>query len=182
MKSLIMLTFLLAVSSAFADEKMQMNYKDEDVTNIIQKYSKAFSQKFIVDSGVRGKVSIFIQEPVGKEEAFNQLSSALALNGFAISKQGDTMIVKAARHIQRSLIEVSANLPAIKPERMYTWIATLKNSTSDEVNKNLRILSSVDGEILSDPRVNQLIITDWVTNINRIAEVLKVYDQKVVKK
>lgn len=181
MKFILVLLTALSFSQAFAAPTMKMNFRDEDVVKIIQAYSKASGQKFVVDPGVRGKVSIFIQQPVELDEAFNQLSSALAINGFAISKQGDTMVVKAARNIQRDLIEVSTNLPSLKPERMATWVVSLKNASAQKVMTEMRILSSKDGEILLDERTNNLIISDWTSNLARIAEILKQVDQKVSK-
>jgi general secretion pathway protein D len=131
-----------------------------------------------VDPGVRGKISIFLPTEVAITEAFNHLSSALAINGFAISKQGDTMVVKAARNIQRDLIEVSTNRPTLEPQRMYSWIYTFKHIAAEDVNRDLRILPSKDGEMNVHPQGNQIVITDWTSNLNRIAEVLKELDKK----
>lgn len=178
---MLVLAFLSLFSvSVFAgpDAKMKMYFNNEDILKIIEKYSKASGQKFVVDPGVRGKVSIFIQDEVSLDEAFNQLSSALALNGFAISKQGDTMIVKSGRNIQRDLIEVSTQKPSLKPERMYSWIYTFKNISAESVNRDLRILPSKDGEMNVLLQGNQIIITDWTSNLNRIAEVFKEVDKK----
>lgn len=169
--------FALSVFSS-PDAKMKMYFNNEEIVKIIEKYSKASGQKFVVDPGVRGRVSIFIQDEITLEEAFNQLSSALALNGFAISKQGDTMVVKTGRNVQRDLIEVSTNKPTLKPERMYTWIYTFKNISADSVNRDLRILSSKDGEMSVNSTTNQIIFSDWTSNLNRIAEILKEIDKK----
>lgn len=173
--SVLMVVFSFLV--ARADEKMKMYFNNEEITKIIELYSKASGQKFIVDPGVRGKISIFNQEAVSLDEAFNQLSSALAVNGFGISKQGDMMIVKMARNIQRDLHEVSTERPSLKPERLYTWIYTFKNVSASAAIRDLRTLVSSNGEITSHENTNQLFLTDWVSNINRVAEILKEVDK-----
>lgn len=165
--------------SVFAESKMKMYFNNEEITKVIENYSKVSGQKFILDPGVRGKVSIFVQEEVGLEEAFNHLSSALAINGFAISKQGDTMVVKAGRNIQRDYIETTTKLPTMKPERMATWIYTFKNVSAENVNRDLRILPSKDGEMSVNADTNQIIFSDWTSNLNRIADLLKEIDVKV---
>ena len=177
MRLLTILLTVFSISGAHAADKMKMYFNNEDILKIIEIYSKASGQKFVVDPGVRGKVSIFLQDSVTIEEGFNQLSSALAINGFAISKQGDTMIVKSARNIQRDLIEVSPEKPALKPERMYTWVYTAKNISVEQVNRDIRILSSRDGEMSVLPSSNQIMLTDWTSNLNRVAEVLKELDK-----
>lgn len=179
MKSFALVLTIFAMSFAHAEDKMKMYFNNEDLTKIIEMYSKASGQKFVVDPLVRGKISIFLQEPVSVEEAFNQLSTALAINGYAISKQGDTMVIKSARNIQRDLVEVSTEKPAIKPERMYTWIYTLKHQSADSINRDLRILTSKDGEMSIYANTNQLIFTDWVSNLNRIADLMKEIDKPV---
>ncbi|QDK44829.1 general secretion pathway protein GspD [Bdellovibrio sp. ZAP7] len=177
MKWIILALLSLSVVAASASDKIKFNFLDTEVSKMIEAYSKSTGQKFVVDPSVRGKASIFVQEPITTEEAFNQLSSALAVNGFAISKQGDTMIVKSARNIQRDLIEVSTEVPALKPERMATWIYTFKNIAAAEVNRSVRIMPSRDGEMNTFDKNNQIIFTDWTSNLNRMAAILKELDK-----
>lgn len=179
MKMVSILIAVFFMSRLNAEEKMKMLYNNEEITKVIEMYSKASGQKFVVDPTVRGKVTIYIQEKISISEAFNQLSSALAINGYAISKQGDTMIVKTARNIQRDLIEVSKEIPDLKPERMYTWIYTPKNLSVESISRDLRILPSKDGEFSVFPGTNQIIFTDWVSNLHRIANILKELDLKL---
>lgn len=166
-------------TSFAAETKIKMYFPKEDILKIIEMYSKATGQKFVIDPSVRGQVSILVQEPVSSEEAFNQLSSALALNGFAISKQDDTMIIQNARSAQRNLIEVNTTLPSLKPQRMATWIYTAKNVPADFLNRELRILTSAYGEMSVNRSTNQIIFTDWTSNLLRISDVLKETDKKM---
>ena len=178
--ALLLFAATIAISSAHgAAATMKMNYTNAEIISIIEAYSKASGQKFIVDPVVRGKVSIFLPEAVSTDEAFNHLSSALALNGFAISKQGDTMVVKSARNVQRDFIQTSLELPAAKPERMATWVYTVKNMPAESVNRDLRILTSKDGEMSVNVRTNQLIFTDWVSNLHRVSDLFAAIDKPV---
>lgn len=181
MKSLVIGLLLSLSSFAFAapSSTVKLNVKNEELLTIIEIYAKASGQKFVIDPSVRGKISILNQEPVTIEEAFNQISSALAINGFAISKQGDVMVIRSARNIQRDLVEVTTELPALKPERMVTWIATVKNIPATSVNRDLRIFPSKDGEMNLNVSGNQIIFTDYVSNLHRIAEILKEIDKPI---
>ena len=177
----VIAALILASTYAFAapESTLKLNVKNEELLNVIEIYSKASGQKFVIDPAVRGKVSILNQEPIALPEVFNQLSSALALNGFAISKQGDVMVIKTARNIQRDLVEVSTELPALKPERMATWIVTFKNIPAVNVNRDMRIFPSKDGEMSVNVSGNQIIFTDWTANLHRISEILKQIDKPV---
>jgi general secretion pathway protein D len=175
----VIATLILASSWAFAapEGTIKLYVKNDELMNVIELYSKASGQKFVIDPGVRGKISILNQEPITISEAFNQLSTALSINGFAISKQGDTMVIKSARNIQRDLVEVSTELPALKPERMATWVITFKNVPAITVNREFRIFPSKDGEMNVSETGNQIVITDWTANLHRIAEIVKQIDK-----
>ena len=180
MKSIFfsMLLFVVLTEPAFsADKKMKMNFSNEDITKVIEAYSKASEQTFIIDPSVRGKISIFNADSVELSEAYNQLSTALAVNGFGISKQENTFVVKPARNIQRDLIEVTNEVPALKPERMVTWVLNLKNLPAKTVLREFRNLSSRDGEITVSTHTNQIILTDWASNLVKIAELFKQIDK-----
>lgn len=175
MKVALTLAALLLTATSFANVKF--SYSNEELTKIIDDYSKATGQKFIVDPGVRGRATISGADNVPTDEAFSLLSSALATNGFAISKRDDTMVVKSARHIQRDLIETTTSLPSLKPERMVTYVYTFKHIPASSVMRDLRILSSKDGETSVYDRQNQIIITDWTSNLHRVDMIFKQLDR-----
>lgn len=178
MKSTLLLALSLVTASAFAAKnKMGFTYKDADVIKVIEDYSSASGQKFVIDSNVKGKVTTFNPEQVSLEEAFNQLSMVLAANRLAISKQGDVMMVGESRRIQRNLIEVGTELPTLKPEKMFTWVINLKYVSADQVNRELRILTSADGELVPFQSRNQLLVTDWVSNLHRISAIIAQIDK-----
>jgi general secretion pathway protein D len=164
--------------AAFAtdDKTVDFNYKNAEVGKVIADYAKASGQKIIVDPAARGSVTVINPHSVSLNEAFDQLSSAMALIGLGFSKQGDTMIVMQARALQRNLIDVGRELPPPKPERMYTWVINLKYASADEVNKQLRILTSRDGELVPYTLNNQIYVTDWTSNLYRISKIINEID------
>lgn len=181
MKSMIALALVSLMSlSAFAEKKISFNYVSKDLGELIEVYSKASGQKFIIDSTVRGKVSILNNEEVTLTDAFNQLTSALAINGFTYVKTGDVMTVRNARAAQRDGIEVFTNtLPNAQPTRMVMWIVDLKHINAASVQGNIgRLINSSYGEMQSVHDKNQIIVSDWSSSIPRIAEMIKNLDVK----
>lgn len=174
---LILSFFSLSSPISLADEnKVKMNFVNEDLIKVIEFYSKVSGQKFIVDPVVRGKITLIFPTPITTGEVFNNLSSALAVNGFAMSRQGDVLIVKSSRSIQRDLLEVGTELPPLKPERLFTWVYEPRYIASDDILKQLRILTSKDGEAVMLDKTNRVVMTDWVSNLYRVREILKLVD------
>ncbi|MBY0553226.1 general secretion pathway protein GspD [bacterium] len=175
-KILIACSVLLTVVAANATNKINFNYQNADITTIIQDYSKAAGQKFIVDSTVRGKITILNPSEVSTTEAFNQLSEALAVNGFAMVTSGDQLTVRNARSAQRDNLAVVSEVPAEKPQRMVTWVISLKNTAASDIMKEIRLLTSSYGEAAISGRNNQIIITDWSTNLQRVNALIQKVD------
>ncbi len=178
MKNIFIAIIFLFSATALTQEKIKFNFPNEDLSKIIEIYSKATGTKFVVDSTVRGKISLYNSNDISLEEAYNQLSEAMALNGFAIIKKDDYSLVRNARSAQRDGVEVTTTLPSVRPQRMATWIVTLKYISSDELNRQMsRLMNSSYGEVQSVGSKNQLIITDFTSTLNRIAEIIKTLDQ-----
>jgi general secretion pathway protein D len=179
----VLVSTSVTVASAFEPQtfdksvKITLNHKDQEVGAMIESFAKASKKTFVVDPGVRGKVSVFAPEPVGLDEAFDLLSTSLALNGYAIIEHADRYVVMASRNAQRSSIPTLTEIKSVKPERYVTLIMTLNHIPVTEINKNLRILPSKDGEMMSLIESNQLLITDYISNVNRIAGIVKILDQ-----
>jgi type II secretory pathway component GspD/PulD (secretin) len=165
------------LAKSAAEKTLKFHFDNAELKDIIAAYAKASGQKFVIDPSVKGKASILNTKDTSITEAFALLSSALAVNSFAISEQGDTMIVESARTAERSLIPLYKELPDLKPERMASMVFELKFVSADEINKRLRILPSKDGEMTPYQPTNKLFVTDWVSNIRRIAEIINEIDQ-----
>lgn len=163
----------------FAATTMPFSYNDQEITKAIQDYAKVSGKTFVVDPVVRGKISIYTADKVSVEEAYELLSSALAVNGYAISIQNNTYVVKSARNIQRDLIEVTTKLPTLKPERMVSYIVSFKHLNADDVMRDLRIFPSKDGEMVATSFANQVIFTDWASNLHRIDRTIKEIDRPI---
>ena len=183
------LTFLLGLSQvAFAastEDKIKFNFVNEEVGKVVEAYAKASGKKFVVTPNGLGRISLLNSEPVSEDEAFAQLSTALAVNGYAVVKQDDVYLIEQARAANRRSIEVVTELPTVRPERIVTLIIQLKNISAQDVNMELRNLVSKDGELNVREKGNQLIITDWTSALHRIQEIItridKPADPKVAK-
>lgn len=178
MKKIVLLGVLFLSLNSWSQNKANFNFSNEEITKILEVYTKLSSQKMIIDPTVRGRITILNPVEITADEAFNQLSEALAVNGYGIVKNGDIMTVKNARNVQRDNIEMSSSLPAAKPQRMATWIVTLKNVSADDIQKDLRLLTSSYGEMSAISRTNQIVITDWTSNLQRVAALIKEVDIK----
>jgi general secretion pathway protein D len=176
----LVLSMVVCAGSVFAAGKtMSMNFKNKDVAEIIEIYGKNSGEKFIIDPDVRGKMTILSEQPVDLPEAFHLMSSALALRGYAILKKEGFFMVRNARSATKDMVETSDKLPeSTKPERLFTWIVKPQFLRAETFEKNLRNLISRDGDFFVDPGLNQMVITDYLSNLHRVQAIIQASDRK----
>lgn len=173
---LLGLALSLSCTDSWAEKTYDFSFKNKDILEAIDSYAKMSKKTFVIDPSVRGKVTVLNPEPVTVTQAFNQLSSALQQNGFVIYQTGEKLNISAARFAQRSSISVVTELPPIEPEQMITYIYKPKFLKAEELNKNLRILPSKDGEMVVGPN-NTIVFSDWISTLHRIQAVLAELDK-----
>ena len=153
------------------------DYPNAEITDVIKAISQLTGKNFIIDPGVRGKISIIAPSQISVAEAYKAFLSALAINGFTIVPSGKFLKVKSARNAQRDSIETYAGQYYPNADLMITRIIHLKHISAEEVNKRLRILPSKDGEMTPYEPTNSLIISDYGANIERIMKIINDLDK-----
>lgn len=175
---LLALFFWSFSNLAAAERPFSFSFHEVPLTKVIELYSQQTGQKFVIDSSLASNIKVTIVEPgkVSTKEAFNLLSASLALSGVAISNRDGTFVLASVKSTERSFIPVVNDLPTLQPERLVTWVVTLKYADAANILSQVRILPSKDGEMQAYGQ-NRLMFTDWVSNLYRIKELINQLDK-----
>ncbi|HMN67700.1 MAG TPA: type II secretion system secretin GspD [Bdellovibrionales bacterium] len=160
----------------FPDMIESFDYPNADVADVIKAISELTGKNFIVDPQVRGKITIIAPSRITVAEAYKAFLSALAINGLAIVPGDGFYKIKQARAAQRDNIDTFSGAYYPTSDQMITRIIKLKYISADEVNKQLRILTSKDGELVPYTPTNSLIVSDYGANMDRIMKILEQLD------
>ncbi len=160
----------------FPDMIESFDYPDADIMDVVKAISKLTGKNFIIDQGVRGKISIVAPSPISKAEAYRAFLSALAINGMTIVPSGKFLKIRPAKSAIRDSIETYGGAYYPNADQLITRIIHLKYISADEVNKNLRMLASREGEITAYPQTNSIIISDYGSNVERVMKILTLLD------
>lgn len=163
-------------SENFPDLIESFDYPNADIADVIKAISELTGKNFIVDPAVRGKITIIAPSRITVAEAYKAFLSALAINSMTVVPSGSFLKIKTARNAQRDSIETYSGDYFPNTDQMITRIIKLKYISADEVNKNLRILPSKDGEMVPYPQTNSIIISDYGSNIERVMKIIKEID------
>jgi general secretion pathway protein D len=152
------------------------DYNNADITDVIKAISELTGKNFIIDPGVRGKITVIAPTKITVAEAYKAFLSALAINGFTVVQSGNFLKVKNVRNAQRDNIETYSGQYFPNSDQMITRIIHLKYIQAEQVNRELRILPSKDGEMVVYTPTNSLILSDWGANIERVMKIINQLD------
>lgn len=163
-------------SANFPETIESFDFPNVEITDIIKAIGELTGKNFIIDPGVRGKITIIAPSKITVAEAYKAFLSALAINGFTVVPSGSFLKVKSARNAQRDSIETYSGAYYPNSDQMITRIIHLKHISAEQVNRDLRILPSKDGEMSVYTPTNSIILSDYGSNIDRVMKIINQLD------
>lgn len=160
----------------FPDTIESFDFPNVDIQEIVKAISELTGKNFIIDPGVRGKITIIAPSKITVAEAYKAFLSALAINGYTVVPSGSFLKIKAARDAQRDSIETYAGSYYPTSDQMITKIIHLKHVSAESIHRELRQLTSKVGDISPYASTNSLIISDYGSSIDRIVKIVAQLD------
>jgi general secretion pathway protein D len=154
-----------------------IDFDNVDIGVLVKFVSELTGKNFIIDDKVKGKVTVISPKKIPVEDVYKVFLSVLEVNGFAVVPSGDmTKIIPAAYAREKSLETRIKNEPGSPDDRMITQIVSLERANPDEVKRVLDPIISKSSSILSYPPAGILVITDYLSNIKRLQEIIQALD------
>lgn len=152
------------------------DYNNAEISDVIKAISELTGKNFIIDPGVRGKITIIAPTKITVAEAYKAFLSALAINGYTVVPSGGFFKIKSSRNAQRDNIETYSGNYFPNSDQMITRIIHLKHISADQVSRELRIINSKDGEVTPFSSTNSIIISDYGSNVERVMKIINQLD------
>jgi general secretion pathway protein D len=160
----------------FPETIESFDFPNVEITDVIKAISELTGKNFIIDSTVRGKITIIAPTKITVAEAYKAFLSALAINGFTVVPSGGFLKIRNARSAQRDNIDTYSGSYYPNSDQMITKIIHLKHIQAETVQQQLRLLTSSYGEMSPYTQTNSLIISDFGANIDRVMKILNQLD------
>lgn len=159
-------------------EVKNFDLPDKDIKDVVTLISKWTGKNFILDSKVRGKITVLGPAQVSLQEAYQAFLSALEANGLTTVQAGKYIRIIESAEARRAPVKTYTGDYAPKDDQFITRIIQLKFINADEVQKEFRDLVTRQGKLFAYEPTNSLIITDTGSNIQRIKDILDAMDVK----
>ena len=166
---------LLSANAAHAG--VTLNLKDADINTLITTVSEVTGKNFIVDTRVKGKVTVISSSPMDAASVYETFLAVLEVNGFAAVPAGKAIKILPdtnARMDGGGPISSGGGLPL---GDVVTHVYQIQNISAAQLVPILRPLVPQWGHLAAYTPSNMLIITDRAGNVQRLEKIIGQMDQ-----
>jgi len=152
------------------------NYKDADLSQIIQAVAEVTGKNFIIDPRVNAKVTMLSATPMSPAAFYEAFLSVLQVYGYVAVPAGKVIkIVPNTDARQLPANDLPASVSSSSDE-IVTQIITVKNISAAQLVPILRPFVPQYGQLTAYPSGNMLIISDRASNVSRIVRIVERMD------
>jgi len=153
------------------------NYKDADLSQIIQAVAEVTGKNFIIDPRVNAKVTMLSATPMSPQAFYEAFLSVLQVYGYVAVPAGKVIkIIPNTDARQLPSNDLPENVSSSSDE-LVTQVITLKNVSAAVLVPMLRPLIPQYGHLAAYPAGNMLIISDRASNVSRMVRIIQRMDE-----
>ena len=165
------------VATMQGKQYVTIDFDNVDIQVFIKFVSELTGKNFVIDEKVRGKVTVISPRKIAVDEVYKVFESILEIYGFATVQAGEVIKVIPSQDARGQNLELRLKKEAIAPEdKLVTQILPLQYASPDEMKKVLDPLISKTSIILAYAPTGMLIITDVLSNIQRLQDIVTALD------
>jgi general secretion pathway protein D len=163
------------------DDTAYLNFVNVEIEQAVRAVGQFTGRQFVIDPRVKGTINLVTERPVTRQQAYEQLLSALRLQGFTVVES------PTPGGVSRILPEADAKLqggrvvgPEQAPPRgdqIVTQVFELQYESATNMVPVLRPLIAPNNTISAFGANNSLVITDYAENLRRIRQIIAALDR-----
>jgi general secretion pathway protein D len=154
-----------------------IDFDNVDIRLFIKYISELTGKNFVVDKAVQGNVTILSPTKISDEEAYRVFESVLEVHGFTTVDAGSVIkILPSAAARSQNVETIRMGMSSHPEDRVVTQLVPLKYSSPDDMKKVLTPLVSKTSVVISHPQSGMLILTETLSNIQRLLAIIEVLD------
>lgn len=174
--SLLAFTIVVNVPVFAEEQNWQVNLKDADISAFIGQVADITGRSFVIDPRVKGKVTVVSTETMNTEAVYELFLSVLQVQGYAAVPAGDVIMIVQQNSVKQQGRDLDSNFKN-QSQEMVTEVIMIKNTAALDLVPILRPLVAKYGHLAGVKSANALIISDHVSNITRIRQIIERLDK-----
>ncbi len=159
------------------EEGVLLNFVNADIDAVVRAIGQYTGRTFVIDPRVKGTLSLSTERPVTRQQAYDQLLTALRLQGFTIVQTGNVarVVPEADAKLQGGAVIIPKG-SAPSGDQLVTQVFRLQYESATAMVPILRPLIAPNNTISAYPQNNTLVITDYADNLRRIQRIIESID------
>ena len=183
-----MLSISLIGSSAYAAKlaekgfeeearQVTMDFRDVEIGTLVKFIGELTGKNFIIDERVKGKITVISPTKISVPEAYKVFESILEVHGYTTVPAGKVIKVMPATEARGKSITTTVGTKILpSADTMITQVVPIQYANVNDVKALFTPLVSKESLLVSYQPTNTLIVTDALSNINRLLKILKEID------
>ena len=166
-----------ASAQGVSGPRITPNFKDADITQVIEAVAAATGKSIIVDPRVRAQVTMLSATPMTPDAFYEAFLALLQVHGFVAVPSGKTVKVipdANARTVPGN--DLPDRLSATSDE-LVTQVVGVRNVSAVQLVAILRPLMPQNAHLAAYPSSNMLILADRANNVSRMLRIIRRIDQ-----
>jgi len=158
---------------------LRLNFRGVPLEMILDYLSDAAGFIIVLDTPINGRVDLWSDQPVTKDEAVDLLNSVLNKNGYAAIRDGRKLTIVGKNDAKTRDIPVkTGNDPAAIPknDEIVTQIIPIRFVEARQLVSDLSLFVSSQATIVANEAGNSIVVTDTQSNIRHLTEIIRAID------
>jgi len=158
-------------------DRVQLNFRDAEIDAVAAAFSQLMGRQILVDARVKGRMSLESSRPLTKDQALALFQSALRMQLFAMVHVGDSLRVvpEVDAKLHGGPVQQQAS-SARSGEEVITRVFRLRYELANNILPIIRPLVPPNNTISAMASNNSLVVTDYSSNLERIAQLIEELD------
>ena len=164
-------------NASTATRYVTIDFDGVEIAIFIKYISELTGKNFVIDKAVKGNVTIISPTKISEQEAYSVFESVLEVQGFTTVPAGSIIKVVPAVQARSKSVETGLSRePASSADKVVTQLIPLKYASPEELKKVFAPLVSKTSVVISYTPTGMLIVTDVMSNIKRLLQIIKEID------
>jgi len=160
-------------------DELSLNFRNAPLEMVLNYLSDAAGFIIVLDTQVRGNVSVISSHPMTRNEAVDLLNAVLNKNGYAAIRDGRTLTILDKNDAKTCNIPVkTSNDPDSIPNNaeIVTQIIPIRFVEARQLVTDLSSFVSPQATIVANEAGNSIVVTDTQSNIRHLTEIIRAID------
>lgn len=154
-----------------------IDFDNVDIALFIKFISELTGKNFVIDTAVKGKVTIISPTKITVDEAYKVFESVLEVHGFTTVPAGSiTKIIPMTDARSKDIETQLGEEAAEREDKVVTQLIPLKYANPEEIKNVFGPFISKSSVMVSYAPTGMLIVTDVLSNIKRLMEIIDIID------